>query len=162
MKKISSAIFAAAAFLLAPLHAVRCQEIASLRAGEPIRVSVASPAGLRMEGRLISLSADTIVLRAKANPLPIAFSNVRLLEVKRRNAGSVVKSVVLGGLGGAVAAAFFGLASGDTNTGDGRITAGDKGVIGLVLGGGFGLIGGTIFGACCSSAWQRVPLNQSR
>jgi hypothetical protein len=102
------------------------------------------------------------VLRAKPTPLPIAFSSVRLLEVKRRTRGSVVRSIALGALGGAVGAAFFGLVSGDTNTGDGRITAGDKGVIGLVLGGAVGLIGGTIFGACCSSDWQRVPLDRGR
>jgi hypothetical protein len=162
IKRISSAIFPAAVFLLAPFHAMRCQEIASLRAGEPVRVIVASPTSQRIQGRLVSLSADTIVLRAKANSLPIPLSTVRLLEVKRRTSGSVAKSVVVGALGGAVGAAFFGLASGDTNTGDGRITAGDKGVIGLVLGGGVGLIGGTIFGTCCSSAWQRVPLTRDR
>jgi hypothetical protein len=162
MERISSAIFVAAMLLLPPVHAARCQDIASLRAGEPIRVSVASPTSQRIQGRLVSLSADTIVLRAKPTPLPIAFSSVRLLEVKRRTRGSVVRSIALGALGGAVGAAFFGLVSGDTNTGDGRITAGDKGVIGLVLGGAVGLIGGTIFGACCSSDWQRVPLDRGR
>ena len=162
MKRISITLFAAVALLLAPLHAVRCQEIASLRAGEPIRLSVGSPTSQRIEGRLVSLSSDTIVLRAPTNPLPIAFSTVRLLEVKRPSGGSFMKSLGFGVLGGAVGGAILGLSSGSTNTGDGIITAEEKGVIGLILGGTAGLIGGTVFGVCCSSGWQSVPLLRGR
>jgi len=162
MKRISITIFASMVLLLAPLHAVRCQEIASLRAGEPIRLSVGSPTSQRIEGRLVSLSADTIVLRAPTNPLPIAFSTVSLLEVKRRSGGSFMKSLAFGLLGGVVGGAILGLSSGSTNTGDGILTAGDKALIGSVLGGTAGLIGGTLFGACCSSGWQSVPLPRGR
>ena len=162
MKRISITIFASVVLLLAPFHAVRCQEIASLRAGEPIRLSVGSPTSQRIEGRLVSLSADTIVLRAPTNPLPIAFSTVSLLEVKRRSGGSFMKSLAFGLLGGVVGGAILGLSSGSTNTGDGILTAGDKALIGSVLGGTAGLIGGTLFGVCCSSGWQSVPLPRGR
>jgi hypothetical protein len=163
MKRISITIFASVVLLLAPLHAVRCQEIASLRAGEPIRLSVGSPTSQRIEGRLVSLSADTIVLRAPTNPPPIAFSTVSLLEVKRRSGGSFMKSLAFGLLGGVVGGAILGLSSGSTHVPDaGILTAGDKAVIGSVLGGTAGLIGGTLFGVCCSSGWQSVPLPRGR
>jgi hypothetical protein len=36
----------------------------------------------------------------------------------------------------------------------------DKATIGLVAGGAAGLIGGSVYGACCSSAWEPVPLTR--
>jgi hypothetical protein len=36
----------------------------------------------------------------------------------------------------------------------------DKATIGLVTGGAAGLIGGSVYGACCSSAWEPVPLTR--
>ena len=160
MKRISTTIGVLVVLLLAPLQAAICQEIASLRAGEPIRLSVGSPISQRIEGRLVSLSVDTIVLRAPTSPLPIGFSTVSLLEVKRRSGGSVMKSVAFGLLGGVVAGAVVGLAQGRTNTGDGTITASENALIASVAGGAAGLIGGTLFGVCCSSSWVPVPLPQ--
>lgn len=148
--------------MFAPFHAAASQEIASLRTGESIRLSVGSPSSQRIEGTLVSVSADTIVLRAPTNPPPIGFSDVRLLEVKRRSGGSFMKSVAFGLLGGVLSGAILGLASGSTDTGDGILTAQDKALIGSVLGGAAGLIGGTLFGACCSSGWESVPLPRSR
>jgi hypothetical protein len=159
MKGISVTILTSVVLLLSPLHAAICQEIASLRAGEPIRLSVGSPISQRIEGRLISVSADTILLRAPNNPPPIALSTVGLLQVKRRSGGSFVRSVVFGLLGGVVAGAVIGNSSGNTNTGDGTLTASDKAVLGSIGGGITGLIVGTVFGACCSSVWQNVPLH---
>lgn len=158
MITVSATSRALAIFLLAPLQPAICQEIASLRAGETIRLSVASPANSLVQGRLISVSPDTIVVSRLGGALPIGFSNVRLLEVKRRSGGSFMKSIAFGLLGGVTAGAVLGLASGSTNTGDGILTATDKALIGSVLGGGAGLIGGTVFGVCCSSSWQPMLL----
>jgi hypothetical protein len=155
------AIFAAL-FSLAPLHLARTQDLASLRTGESIRVSVNSPGSQRVEGRLISLSTDTLIVGSATNSLAIRVSDLSLLEVKRRTGGSFLKSVAFGLLGGVVGGAILGAASGNTDTGDGILTAGDKALIGSVLGGGAGLIGGTVFGACCASSWQSVPLPRSQ
>jgi hypothetical protein len=143
---------------IAPVHALTCQRIESLRAGDAIRVSV-SP-GKQTEGRLVSISADTIVLRGPTNPIPIAFSSITLLQVKRRSGKSFTRSVVIGLLVGSVGTALVGLFSGNTNTGDGTLTATDKATIGLVTGGAAGLIVGSVYGACCSSAWEPVPLTR--
>jgi hypothetical protein len=144
--------------LLAPLHGVSSQDIASLRAGEPVRVSMNSPGSRRVQGRLVSLSADTIVVASPGNSVAFGISDLALLQVKRRSGGSVAKSAGIGLIVGAIGTALIGAATGTTDTGDGRITGGDKAVIGAILGGAAGLIGGTIFGACCSSDWQTVPL----
>ncbi len=143
---------------LAPLHVALSQDIASLRAGESIRVSVNTPGSQRVEGRLVSLSPDTVVLRSPTTALAIPLSDLSLLEVKRRSGGSFMKSVAFGLLGGVLGGAILGAASGNTNTGDGILTAGDKAVIGSVLGGAVGLIGGTAWGACCASSWHAIPL----
>jgi hypothetical protein len=158
VKRISITIGASAMLAIAPVHALTCQRIEALRAGDAIRVSV-SP-GKQIEGRLVSISADTIVLRGPTTPIPIAFSSITLLQVKRRSGKSFTRSVVIGLLGGAVGTALVGLFSGSTNTGDGTITAMDKATIGLVTGGAAGLIGGSVYGACCSSAWEPVPLTR--
>jgi uncharacterized membrane protein YeaQ/YmgE (transglycosylase-associated protein family) len=143
---------------IAPAHALTCQRIEALRAGDAVRVSVS--AGKQIEGRLVSISADTIVVRGPTTPIPIAFSSITLLQVKRRSAKSFTRSVVIGVVGGAVGTALFGLFSGSTNTGDGTITAMDKATVGLVTGGAAGLIVGSVYGACCSSAWESVPTNR--
>jgi hypothetical protein len=162
MITVSATSRALAILLLAPLHVAICQEIASLRAGETIRLSVASPANSLVQGRLISVSPDSIVVSRHGSALATGFSNVRLLEVKRRSGGSFMRSIAFGLLGGVTAGAVTGLASGSTNTGDGILTATDKAVIGSVLGGGAGLIGGTVFGMCCSSSWQPMLLPANR
>ncbi len=162
MKRISITIRAFVVLLLVPLHASISQEIASLRTGESIRLSVASPVNSRVEGRLVSVSSDAIQLSGANNQLPISFSNIRLLEVKRRTGGSFFRSVAFGLLGGVVSGAVLGLASGNTNTGDGILTAQDKALIGSVLGGAAGLIGGTLFGVCCSSSWRPLALPPGR
>jgi hypothetical protein len=158
MKGSSITIGVSAMLAIAPAHALTCQRIDALRSGDAIRVSV-SP-GKQIEGRLVSISADTIVVRAPTTPIPIAFSSIALLEAKRRSGRSFTRSVVIGLLGGSVGTALFGLFSGNTNTGDGTITAMDKATIGLVTGGAAGLIVGTIYGACCSSSWEPVPLTR--
>ena len=158
MKGISIAIGVSAMLAIAPAHALTCQRIDALRSGDAIRVSV-SP-GKQIEGRLVSISADTIVVRAPTAPIPIGFSSITLLEVKRRSGRSFTRSVVLGLVGGAVGSALIGRLSGNTDTGDGTITASDKATIGFVLGGAAGLLGGTIYGACCSSSWEPVPLTR--
>jgi hypothetical protein len=161
MKRISITIGVLVVLLLAPLHAAICQELASLRAGEPIRLSVGFPTSQRIEGRLVSLSADTIVLRTPTTPLPIGFSTVSLLEVRRRSGGSFMKSVAFGLLGGVVVGAVVGLTQGNTDPDRGLTgTASEFALIGSVLGGAAGLIGGTVIGACCSSSWEPVPLPQ--
>jgi hypothetical protein len=161
MKRVSSTILAFMVVAFTPVHTVRCQEIASLRAGESIRLLVGSPTGQQIKGRLVSLSADTIVLRASNIPFPIAFSTVRVLEVERRSGRSFTRSVFFGVLGGVAGGALLGL-TGSTDTGDGTITPGDKTQIGSVVGGTLGLIVGAIFGGCCSSGWQSVSLHRVR
>lgn len=52
--------------------------------------------------------------------------------MKRRSGKSFTISVFIGLLGGAVGTALVGLFSGNTNTGDGTLTAMDKATIGLV------------------------------
>src|SRR3954467_13740754 len=111
---------------LAPLHTVSCQDINSLRAGERVRINVARPTSGRVEGRFVSLSPDTIVLRAPTAARAIGITNVSMLEVKRRNDVSFIRSVALGVLGGVVGGAAILGATGSTNTGDGIITASDK------------------------------------
>ena len=143
---------------IAPVHALTCQRIEALRAGDAIRVSTSS--SKQIEGRLVSISADTIVLREPTRPIPIAFSSITLLQVKRRSGKSITRSAVIGLLGGAIGTALVGLISGSTNTGDGTLTAMDKATIGLLAGGAAGLIGGSVYGACCSSAWEPVPLTR--
>ena len=165
MKRISITIGVLVVLLLAPLHAAICQELASLRAGEPIRLSVGFPTSQRIEGRLVSLSADTIVLYTPTTPLPIGFSTVSLLEVKRRSGGSFMKSVAFGLLGGVVVGAVVGLTQASNTDTDRDLltpTASEGALIGSVLGGAAGLIGGTVIGACCSSSWEPVPLPQRR
>ena len=155
-------IRASVVFLVAPLHTAISQELASLRAGEPIRLSVIAPMSARVEGRLVSLSSDAIVLSGANNQLPIRLAEIRVLEVERRSSGSVFRSIAFGLVSGAVGGALIGLASGDTNTGDGTLTSGGKAVILSILGGTVGLVGGTIHGACCSSSWQPVPVLPER
>lgn len=156
MKKLSITIRAWAVLALLPLHTAASQEIASIRVGESVRLSVASPTNSRVEGKLVFLSPDSIQLSGKSNPAPISLSDIKLIEVKRRTGASFRRSILLGLLGGVVTGFVSGMVSGDTNTGDGRITNGDKAVIGSVVLGAVGLIGGTIFGACCSSSWVPV------
>ena len=156
--RVTNAIRVSVLLLLAPLHGASSQDLASLRAGEPIRLSINSPGSRPVVGRLISVSADTIFVGYPANSLAIGLADLGLLQVKRRSGGSVAKSAAFGLIGGAIGTALIGAATGTTDTGDGRITGGDKALIGAVLGGAAGLIGGTIFGACCSSVWQTVPL----
>ena len=158
---ILTVLRACSLFSLAPLQAALCQDITSLRAGEPIRVSVSQPPSRRLEGKLLSMSRDTILLRARLSELAIPVTDIGLLEVRRRNGGSFMKSVAFGLLGGVVAGAVLGAASGNTDTGDGILTARDKAVIGSFFGGIVGLLGGTVFGACCASSWQPVPLDRS-
>jgi hypothetical protein len=143
---------------LASIHIASCQDISSLRAGEPIRINLGASTAQRVQGRLISVSPDTIVLRTLTTSRVIRMSDVSLLEVKRRNGTSFIKSVAFGLLGGVIGGAVILGATGRTDTGDGIITAGDKVLIGAVVGGAAGLIGGTVFGVCCSSQWQPVPL----
>jgi hypothetical protein len=161
MKRISITIRALSVLLLAPPQVVICQEIASLRAGEPIRVSMGSPVSQRIEGRLVSVSADTIVLRGPTNLLPIRFSTVSLLEVKRRSGGRFMNSVFFGLLAGAAGGALLGLASGGSETGEG-FSAQGMSLIGAIYGGTAGLVGGTMYGACCAYSWKPVPLPQTR
>jgi hypothetical protein len=158
VKRISIAVGTSAMLAIAPVHTLTCQRIEALRSDDAVRVSV-SP-GKQIEGRLVSISADTIVLRGTTTPIPIALSSITLLQVKRRNGKSFTRSVVIGVLGGAVGTALVGFFYGSTNTGDGTITAMDKATIGLVTGGAAGLIVGSIYGACCSSAWESVPLTR--
>ena len=158
VKRISITLGTLAMLAIAPVHALTCQRIEALRAGEAVRVSV-SP-GKQIEGRLVSISADTIVLRGSTTPIPIAFSSINLLEVKRRSGKSFTRSVVIGVLTGAIGTALVGLFLGSTNTGDGTITAMDKATIGLVTGAAAGLTIGSVYGACCSSGWESVPLSR--
>jgi hypothetical protein len=151
-------MFFTALLSLATFDTASCQDIGSLRAGEPIRINVDAFPSQRFQGRLISLSPDTIVLTAPAASRAIRISDISLLEVKRRSGGSFIRSVAFGLLSGVVGGALILGATGRTDTGDGIITASDKALIGAVLGGAAGLIGGTVFGACCSSEWQPVPL----
>ena len=160
-KRVLTSLGACALISVAPFQAALCQDAASLRAGESIRVSVISPTSQRLEGRLLSLSRDTIQLSAPRSALAIPVSDIGLLEVRRRSGGSFMKSVAFGLLGGVVAGAVLGAASGNTNTGDGIMTASDKALIGSFLGGTAGLIGGAVFGVCCASSWESVPLNRS-
>jgi hypothetical protein len=155
MGRISIAILVSGLFIVAPLRAVMSQEMASLRAGESIRLSVASLPNTRIEGKLVWLSSDTIVVSGAP---PIKLANIGVLEVKRRTGGSFFRSVAFGTLGGAVVGAVLGLVSGDTHTGDGTLTSVDAAQILSILGGAVGLIGGTVQGACCSSSWQSLPL----
>jgi hypothetical protein len=158
VKRISITIGTSVLLAIAPVHALTCQRIEALRSGDAIRVSV-SP-GKQIEGRLVSISADTIVLRGPITPIPIAFSSITLLQVKRRSGKSITRSAVIGLVGGAIGTALAGLISGSTNTGDGTLTAMDKATIGLVIGGAAGLIAGSVYGACCSSDWEPVPLTR--
>jgi hypothetical protein len=113
---------------------------------------------VRLKGKFLAASPDTITLRGSNGAQSVALSEVRLLEVKRRNAGSVTRSIVIGLLAGGVGGALIGSTRRPTNTGDGIITTPEKVVIGGILGGVAGLIGGTAYGVCCSGAWQPVPI----
>jgi hypothetical protein len=112
----------------------------------------------RLKGKFLAVSPDTITLRESNRAQSVALSDIRLLEVKRRNAGTVTRSIVLGLLAGGAAGALIGSTRGPTNTGDGIITTPEKEVIGGILGGLAGVIGGTVYGVCCSGGWERVPI----
>ena len=62
---------------------------------------------------------DSIQLSGKSNLALISLSNIKLIEVKRRAGASFGRSGLLELLGDRIC---FGMVSGDTNTGDGRIT----------------------------------------
>lgn len=143
---------------LAPFGVAISQQLASLRTGESIRLSVTSRPDFRVKGKLLAVSPDTITLRGPNGSQSVGLSDVNLLEVKRRTAGSVTRSVVLGLIAGAAGGALIGATRGPTNTGDGIITTPEKEVIGGIAGGLAGLIGGTVYGFCCSGAWQPVPI----
>jgi hypothetical protein len=142
---------------LAPLGVAVGQQIASLRTGESIRLSVISRPDFRVKGKLLAVSPDTITLQGPNGALSVGLSDVSPLEVKRRNAPSVTKSVVVGLFAGAVGGAIIGSTRGPTNTGDGIITTRVKVFIGGIAGGLAGVIGGTVYGVCCSGGWERVP-----
>jgi hypothetical protein len=158
IKFIPATIALIVSLSLAPFGVALGQQIASLRTGESVRLSVTSRPDFRVRGKLLAVSPDTITLRGSNGPQSVGLSDVSLLEVKRRSAGSVTKSVVLGLVGGAAAGALIGSTRRPTNTGDGIITTPEKVVIGGILGGLAGIIGGTVYGVCCSGAWQPVPL----
>jgi hypothetical protein len=175
---------------LTPFGVAACQQLASLRTGESIRLTVvpqlhvifgdtpgdasssskmvcrSNASGgstcaivpFRLKGKFLAVSPETITLRGSNGAQSVALSDVRLLEVKRRNAGTVMRSVVLGLIAGGVGGALIGSTRGPTNTGDGIITTPEKVVIGGILGGAAGVIGGTAYGVCCSGAWQPVPI----
>jgi hypothetical protein len=88
----------------------------------------------------------------------VTFASIRLLEVRRRSAGSFFRSVAYGLLIGVGAGAIAGVAQGNVDTGDGTISAGGNAFLGAIIGGMGGLAGGTLFGACCASGWQAIPI----
>jgi hypothetical protein len=147
----------ALAILAAP-SVSSAQEASSLRVGDRVRLTVAPRPSEIIQGRLVSLSPNAMIIARSKTTEPINFSSIRLLEVKKRTAGSFVRSVAFGLLGGAVAGGLIGAARGEINTGDGRISAAEDALITSVVGGAIGIIGGTVFGACCSSSWQAVPI----
>lgn len=152
------AVLAATSLALVSVQPALGQELASLRTGERVRISVAPFPAPRVQGRLVSFSTDTIVVSHEQAREPVAFSNVRLLEVKRRSGASFLRSAAFGLLGGVVGGAILGAAQGNIDTGDGTLTTGDNAIIGSILGGGAGFIGGLVFGVCCSSNWRAVAL----
>lgn len=156
-KNISISIALFISLSLAPFGVAVCQRMASLRTGESIRLSVISRPDFRVKGKLLAVSPDTITLRGPNGALSVGLSDVSLLEVKRRNALSVTRSVVVGLFAGAVGGALIGSTRGPTNTGDGIITTPVKELLGGIAGGLAGVIGGTVYGVCCSGGWERVP-----
>ena len=157
MKGLSVAVRAFSLVLVALPRTFIGQEIASLRVGEPIRVSVDSPLIQRVEGRVASLSPNTIVVREWGSMRSIRFSAITSLEVKRRTGRGFMKSVAFGLLGGAVGGALFGLASGGGDSTEGFNALG-RGFIGAIFGGAAGTAAGALHGACCGYSWKPVPL----
>jgi hypothetical protein len=143
-----------------PLHASAAQQSAALHAGVQVRLSVAPP-NPRVEGRVVSLTPTGLVVAEGKSTVPVEFASIRMIEVRKRTAGSFFRSVAYGLLGGVVTGAVVGAAQGNVNTGDGTYTTGDNAIIGSVVGGFFGILGGTVFGACCASSWQAVPIPAS-
>jgi hypothetical protein len=157
MKGLSVAVPAFTLLLVGLPGAMIGQEIASLRVGDPIRVSVDSPLIQRVEGRVASLSPHTIVVREWGSTRSIGFSAITSLEVKRRTGRGFMKSVAFGLLGGAVGGALFGLAAGGGNSTEGFNALG-RGFIGAIYGGAAGAAAGALHGACCGYSWRPVPL----
>ena len=151
-------VASAVLMLLVPLKASVAQEIASLKTGDRLRLTVASPPSHRIEGTLASLSFDGLVLTGAPDSAPISFSSIRTLEVRRHTRGSFIGSVGRGLLVGVVGGAVVGAARGKIDTGDGTITAGEDALISSIVGGVAGLLGGAIYGACCSSSWQPLAI----
>ena len=156
MQGISIAVRAFSVLLLAPPQAI-AQEIASLRVGEPIRVSVDSPLIQRVEGRVASLSPNAIVVRERGSTRTIGFSSITALDVKRRSGRGFMKSVGVGALVGAVGGAVIGLASSDSDSTEGFTPLGAALILGF-YGGVAGMGAGAAYGACCAYSWQPVPL----
>jgi hypothetical protein len=137
--------------LVAPFGVAVSQQMASLRSGESIRLITASRPDIRVEGKFLAMSPDTITLRRQNGAQSVALSDVRVLEVKRRTRRSIKKSVVLGIVGGAAVGAVIASTPRSGNI-VGRI------IFGAFLGAGVGLDAGVVYGVCCSASWKPVPI----
>lgn len=159
MKQLSITVRAFAVLLLAAPQAAIGQELASLRAGEPIRLRVDSPSVQQIEGRLVSLSPSILVLQERGSVRPVGISTIRSLDVKRRNGRLFMKSVGIGLLAGLAGGAVIGYSTGDPNALEGFNATGAAlilGFYGAVAGAG----AGAVYGACCAYSWKPVPLRQ--
>ena len=163
MKVVPASMFAA----LMAFGTASAQDLTSLRIGDRIRVTdsvthrlvgaSASPTETRTQGRLEFLTPSAITVRNGGTLRTANLADLSLLEVGHRTSRSVARSIGRGLVGGMALGSLLGL-TGETNTGDGIITVGDKISIGSVLGGMAGLFGGAIHGICCSSTWRPVAL----
>ena len=153
------------ALLLAPLADLAAQETPSLAPGARVRVTTStlnritwSQNEMIKEGTLVTLYADTLMLRAKGKsaPLAIPLAHVTRLDVSRGGASrleSVSKGALIGLFAcGALAALFVY-----------KLTEGQGIFYGFLMGSVPGAaIGGGIGALMPGERWERVPLERIR
>ena len=144
--------FAFAILISLPPAAAKSQELLPVKIGEQVRVS-APQVGDKREGRLLSLSPDSLRIEVQKRSVSVGVKDLASLEVRRRSAGAFGRSVGVGFLVGAGLGALLSSGAKDPNA-----TELGGPVLGGILGGVAGVVGGLFYGACCASDWTSVPI----
>ena len=132
------------------------QKAPQLIPGIKVRITAPSVAEGRLVGAVVTLSADTLVMKPKTgNLLVIPLTSVTEFEMRHGRKRFVGKGSAIGFLGGAVVGWF--LPSGNLEEDEYG-----GGPIGAAILGGAGLVIGAIVGGIGYEQWEEMPLDRIR
>jgi hypothetical protein len=148
-------------FLSLPSASLRAQEIPQLKPGVRVRVTAPTVAANRIVGTVMSVDADQVILKGKADRISIVpLAAMTRLEVSRKKwsgkgalAGAGM-GLLLGGLAGGIVGRF--------SETPGDEWYGMRTFVGLVMGSGSGLAFGAVVGALPRERWSAVSMPSIR